>query len=254
LQLSLLSHLRQLVDELGPREFEVRHPQYWCRARQAGGQVYRQADLCRASSPALCASATAAIDTPGSACAHSLNANRLRELGDRRGELAAAKSKKGPTEVIEDVAMPAPTFVPLALPAPTAQGDVPHRAAARRHDRLDRAQLDQLGEAELRALAAALFERDAHEIGTEEGQSGSPVFNFTADQQRIVVAVHAYGGCPENRGIGITPGLHKAVSAWNAWAAGRSVGALHPADLALTPRAQAHRQRHRSTARTWTLQ
>lgn len=52
-------------------------------------------------------------------------------------------------------------------------------------------------------------------LDTEEGQSGSPVFYFTADQRRIVVAIHAYGGCPENRGIRITPALHAAITSWN---------------------------------------
>lgn len=51
-------------------------------------------------------------------------------------------------------------------------------------------------------------------LDTEPGQSGSPIFLFTADQQRIVVAVHAYGDSRENIGVRITPGLFRTISEW----------------------------------------
>jgi transposase len=58
------------------------------------------------------------------ALAHSLNANMLRKWVIDADSTLPAKSKKARTEVIEDVAMPAPTFVPLALPAPTVEGEI----------------------------------------------------------------------------------------------------------------------------------
>jgi transposase len=58
------------------------------------------------------------------ALAHSLNANMLRKWVIDAENSLSAKSKKAPAEVIEDVAMPAPTFVPLALPAPTVEGEI----------------------------------------------------------------------------------------------------------------------------------
>ncbi len=51
-------------------------------------------------------------------------------------------------------------------------------------------------------------------LDTEEGQSGSPIFYFDSSQNRIVVAIHAYGGCPQNIGIRITPALHSTISEW----------------------------------------
>jgi transposase-like protein len=57
------------------------------------------------------------------ALAHSLNANMLRKWVIDAENALPAKSKKGSTEVIED-AMPAPTFVPLALPAPTVESEI----------------------------------------------------------------------------------------------------------------------------------
>ena len=58
------------------------------------------------------------------ALAHSLNANMLRKWVIDAENSLPAKSKKAPAEVIEDVAMPAPTFVPLALPAQTVEGEI----------------------------------------------------------------------------------------------------------------------------------
>lgn len=51
-------------------------------------------------------------------------------------------------------------------------------------------------------------------LDTEPGQSGSPIFQFTADSQRIVVAVHAYGDSGENIGIRITNDLYDQIAAW----------------------------------------
>ena len=58
------------------------------------------------------------------ALAHSLNANMLRKWVIDAENLQPAKSKKRAADVIEDVAIPAPTFVPLALAAPTVEGDI----------------------------------------------------------------------------------------------------------------------------------
>lgn len=58
------------------------------------------------------------------ALAHSLNANMLRKWVTDAENALPAKSKKSRTEVIEEVALPAPTFVPLALPAPTVEGEI----------------------------------------------------------------------------------------------------------------------------------
>lgn len=51
-------------------------------------------------------------------------------------------------------------------------------------------------------------------LDTEPGQSGSPIFHYTADDQRVVVAVHAYGDSGENIGVRITDELFEAISAW----------------------------------------
>jgi glutamyl endopeptidase len=51
-------------------------------------------------------------------------------------------------------------------------------------------------------------------LDTEPGQSGSPIFLFTADQQRIVVAVHAYGDSGQNMGVRITPALFQTLVGW----------------------------------------
>ena len=58
------------------------------------------------------------------ALAHSLNANMLRKWVIDAENALPAKSKKARTEVIEEIALPAPTFVPLALPAPTVEGEI----------------------------------------------------------------------------------------------------------------------------------
>lgn len=51
-------------------------------------------------------------------------------------------------------------------------------------------------------------------LDTEEGQSGSPVFFFDAAMNRTVVAVHAYGGCPQNIGMRITPEIFEVLQGW----------------------------------------
>ena len=58
------------------------------------------------------------------ALAHSLNANMLRKWVIDAENALPVKSKKARTEIIEEVALPAPTFVPLALPAPTVEGEI----------------------------------------------------------------------------------------------------------------------------------
>jgi glutamyl endopeptidase len=51
-------------------------------------------------------------------------------------------------------------------------------------------------------------------LDTEKGQSGSPIFVFTPDKQRIVVAVHAYGDGPDNIGVRITPDIFRLIASW----------------------------------------
>ncbi|UUX94463.1 serine protease [Aquabacterium sp. J223] len=51
-------------------------------------------------------------------------------------------------------------------------------------------------------------------LDTAEGQSGSPIFHLDARDQRIVVAIHAYGLCPKNFGIRITPEVFRQIGAW----------------------------------------
>lgn len=53
-------------------------------------------------------------------------------------------------------------------------------------------------------------------LDTAEGQSGSPIFHYDAHEQRIVVAIHAYGLCPKNFGIRITPEVFGQIQAWAA--------------------------------------
>lgn len=53
----------------------------------------------------------------------------------------------------------------------------------------------------------------AYGLDTEGGQSGSPIFAFDKDGNRTVVAVHAYGTCPDNMGIRITPEIFRDLSA-----------------------------------------
>jgi glutamyl endopeptidase len=55
-------------------------------------------------------------------------------------------------------------------------------------------------------------------LDTAEGQSGSPIFHFDMQDQRIVVAIHAYGLCPKNFGIRITPEVFHQIGAWAAQA------------------------------------
>jgi glutamyl endopeptidase len=51
-------------------------------------------------------------------------------------------------------------------------------------------------------------------LDTEPGQSGSPIFHFTEDEQRIVVAVHAYGDSGENIGVRITANMLGTLAGW----------------------------------------
>lgn len=51
-------------------------------------------------------------------------------------------------------------------------------------------------------------------LDTEPGQSGSPIFHYTADEQRIVVAVHAYGDSGSNIGVRITDETLALLSDW----------------------------------------
>lgn len=58
------------------------------------------------------------------ALAHSLNANMLRKWVIDAENALPAKPKVAPTPPVEDIPMPGPTFVPLALPAPTVEGEI----------------------------------------------------------------------------------------------------------------------------------
>lgn len=58
------------------------------------------------------------------ALAHSLNANMLRKWMIDAENALPAKPKAATTQPVEEVSMPGPTFVPLALPAPTVDGDI----------------------------------------------------------------------------------------------------------------------------------
>ena len=51
-------------------------------------------------------------------------------------------------------------------------------------------------------------------LDTEPGQSGSPIFHFTEDEQRIVVAVHAYGDSGKNIGVRVTGDLLATLAGW----------------------------------------
>jgi glutamyl endopeptidase len=51
-------------------------------------------------------------------------------------------------------------------------------------------------------------------LDTAEGQSGSPIFHFDQQERRIVVAIHAYGLCPKNFGIRITPEIFDVLTSW----------------------------------------
>lgn len=58
------------------------------------------------------------------ALAHGLNANMLRKWVIDAEHAQPAKPKALPLPPVEEVPMPGPTFVPLALPAPTVEGDI----------------------------------------------------------------------------------------------------------------------------------
>ena len=66
--------------------------------------------------------------------------------------------------------------------------------------------------------AGRVMGRDAttlsYGLDTAEGQSGSPIFHFDLEERRIVVAVHAYGLCPKNFGVRITPELFELLERW----------------------------------------
>lgn len=51
-------------------------------------------------------------------------------------------------------------------------------------------------------------------LDTESGQSGSPIFLYSSDRQRIVVAIHAYGDSGDNIGVRITPSIFKTMVDW----------------------------------------
>lgn len=55
------------------------------------------------------------------ALAHSLNANMLRKWVIDAENALPPKAKAAPAQ---DVPLPSPTFVPLALPAPTVEGEI----------------------------------------------------------------------------------------------------------------------------------
>jgi len=51
-------------------------------------------------------------------------------------------------------------------------------------------------------------------LDTEPGQSGSPIFAVNADNERIVLAVHAYGGDSRNKGVRITDDVFDLLQSW----------------------------------------
>jgi glutamyl endopeptidase len=51
-------------------------------------------------------------------------------------------------------------------------------------------------------------------LDTEAGQSGSPIFFFEQGDNRVVVAVHAYGGDTRNHGIRINDEVFDLFSGW----------------------------------------
>lgn len=51
-------------------------------------------------------------------------------------------------------------------------------------------------------------------LDTEPGQSGSPIFMLSADDERVVLAVHAYGGDSRNRGVRITDEVFDLFESW----------------------------------------
>jgi transposase len=58
------------------------------------------------------------------ALAHSLNANMLRKWVIDAQNVLPPKPKAAPAQSVQDVPMPGPTFVPLALPAPSVEGEI----------------------------------------------------------------------------------------------------------------------------------
>jgi len=51
-------------------------------------------------------------------------------------------------------------------------------------------------------------------LDTEPGQSGSPIFALDAANDRVVLAVHAYGGESRNRGVRITDDVFDVLQEW----------------------------------------
>jgi len=51
-------------------------------------------------------------------------------------------------------------------------------------------------------------------MDTEGGQSGSPVFAVLEEDDRVVLAVHAYGGDSVNQGIRITDDIYELLKSW----------------------------------------
>jgi glutamyl endopeptidase len=54
----------------------------------------------------------------------------------------------------------------------------------------------------------------AYGLDTEPGQSGSPIFGTDAAGDRVVLAVHAYGGDSRNRGIRISDDVFDLFASW----------------------------------------
>lgn len=61
------------------------------------------------------------------------------------------------------------------------------------------------------AIAARVLE---YGLDTEAGQSGSPIFAVDANDERVVLAVHAYGGDAVNRGIRVTDQVFALFRDW----------------------------------------
>lgn len=51
-------------------------------------------------------------------------------------------------------------------------------------------------------------------LDTEGGQSGSPIFAVDANDERVTLAVHAYGGHNVNRGVRITDDVFALFGSW----------------------------------------
>lgn len=67
---------------------------------------------------------TPGVSIAAVALAHSLNANMLRKWMLDAEHAQSSKPKALTLPPAEEVPMPGPTFVPLALPAPTVEGDI----------------------------------------------------------------------------------------------------------------------------------